>query len=491
MDCATGTNTGGIVCCKSSATSQSDSCKKAGGSCGNLNSCKGTVKKGLCPGGTDNVCCISTKKSSGTDTDVDDSKGRPQPKLKVPEAGQKSTECVSKGGSCYDSNTKKCSGSTRTFADHYMCPGNWNNVCCLKGGKVSGLTAADKKQTACERQGGQCGASSKYTCSAGFKPGLCSGDVGCCRGTLTCKDKNDKSCKAVDTTKPNPKPKTTDPKPDNKPPKDASDGAQPDNGAPDEQQPQPDNGQPNEATDGAQPNPQQQQPTMSLVAILEGINTGTPPSAGNQSISATLTFSPQLEGLSDQEKLAAKVSSVSATLTFDTAAGSFKGDIDVKDINPGNYQILVHIDRYTDKLLTSSSGSNVFMIGAGAKIVAAPVQMTAGDISGNTQGVKSKGDNTINVADWNLFIACFGKSPTGGCATSDLNLDGKIDEKDQEILVRNIGKSGVSFDKEELVCGQDPSCMQGERGLQMCQLICTQQKVHHDFREDLLKQYEE
>jgi len=76
----------------------SDKCKSAGGTCMNPKNCSGTVKDNLCPGGSDNKCCVPSN-----------------------------DKCKSAGGTCM--NPKNCNG---TIKDN-LCPGGSNNKCCVQG----------------------------------------------------------------------------------------------------------------------------------------------------------------------------------------------------------------------------------------------------------------------------------------------------------------------------------------------------------------------
>jgi len=89
------------------------SCQSQGGTCGNPTSCTGTVRTGLCPGGSDCVCCI-------------------------PVAGcyTSGTSCANQGGTCGNYTSSNCSGTIKTG----LCPAGSNCVCCVGGGGGGGAT---------------------------------------------------------------------------------------------------------------------------------------------------------------------------------------------------------------------------------------------------------------------------------------------------------------------------------------------------------------
>ena len=127
----------------SAVSGNSSKCTNQGGQCMNPNSCNGTVKSGLCPGGNDNKCCIP-KKTTGN-----------------------SSKCTNQGGQCM--NPINCSGTVKSG----LCPGGNDNKCCIPK-KTTGNSSK------CTNQGGQC--MNPINCSGTVKSGLCPGgnDNKCC-----------------------------------------------------------------------------------------------------------------------------------------------------------------------------------------------------------------------------------------------------------------------------------------------------------------------
>ena len=62
---------------------------------------------------------------------------------------------------------------------------------------------------------------------------------------------------------------------------------------------------------------------------------------------------------------------------------------------------------------------------AGQTTSAPGVKFVSGDINS---------DNELNLLDYNIFISCFGGKACDKKQQADLNLDGKIDEVDLNIL---------------------------------------------------------
>ena len=131
--CCTGTvkakSTGGT----GGTAGQSKACTDAGGKCGDPKKCKGTLKKGICPGGTDNVCCIAPK-IVGTSL------------APFPE-----NVCEKKSkGKCLPLS-QRCTGEYEASND--SCGAGPARRCCVpKPIKIS----VSPKPNACEKAGGSC-----------------------------------------------------------------------------------------------------------------------------------------------------------------------------------------------------------------------------------------------------------------------------------------------------------------------------------------------
>jgi hypothetical protein len=94
-------------------------CAAAGGSCKDISSCGGTVKRGLCPGGVNNICCVGGGKGGGGGG------GGSAPRA----------TCAGAGGSC--KNVYSCGGTVKRG----LCPGGASNICCVGGGKGPSTSA--------------------------------------------------------------------------------------------------------------------------------------------------------------------------------------------------------------------------------------------------------------------------------------------------------------------------------------------------------------
>jgi hypothetical protein len=91
-------------------------CAAAGGTCKNISSCGGTVKRGLCPGGVSNICCVGGGKGGGGGGGGGGGASAPK------------ATCAGAGGSC--KNVYSCGGTVKRG----LCPGGASNICCVGGG---------------------------------------------------------------------------------------------------------------------------------------------------------------------------------------------------------------------------------------------------------------------------------------------------------------------------------------------------------------------
>ena len=143
-------------------------CISQGGKCINPNSCNGTVRSGLCPGGEDNKCCIPPTPAPSSNTN-------------------NGSQCTSQGGKCMNPNS--CNGTVKSG----LCPGGENNKCCIpKPSNTTNKPNNTSNGSQCTSQGGQC--MNPSTCRGTIKPGLCPGgsNVQCCikKKTNTVKSKD-------------------------------------------------------------------------------------------------------------------------------------------------------------------------------------------------------------------------------------------------------------------------------------------------------------
>jgi len=106
-----------------------------GGKCIDPNKCKssnGKVLNNLCPGGSNNKCCVgfSNQTTTKTTTVKDDSK------------------CTSQKGKCMNPN--KCKSNNGKVLNN-LCPGSSNNKCCVP--KNTSTTSVKRVGSSCSDKG--------------------------------------------------------------------------------------------------------------------------------------------------------------------------------------------------------------------------------------------------------------------------------------------------------------------------------------------------
>lgn len=185
----------------------------------------------------------------------------------------------------------------------------------------------------------------------------------------------------------------------------------------------------------------------------------------------------------DQERTAT-IKIFDNTKSFDkatyTASDRLKYDpVSGKFVNPnfnfglipiGKYQMVIQIETYLDEQLSSPDGK-VFTLEEASALNVLPIEMKAGDVAPSPRG-----DNYVNIIDYNAVIGCMNGAPPGACLNkkyADLNNDGTVDQKDLDLLLLNFGDKGFSFQTDQFQCDPDPSCNTGKESLQLCSLLCT------------------
>lgn len=201
-----------------------------------------------------------------------------------------------------------------------------------------------------------------------------------------------------------------------------------------------------------------------LRTILEGVGPGASPTA--PSVPATLKI---FKG--DGPLTSAKYSS-NDSLTYVSASGRFENpNFKLGTVPSGIYQMVLQIPKYLDKQLTTTSGSKAITMTTGTNTDIAPIEMKAGDVV-----PAPNGDNVINMIDYNAVLGCMPDAPSGACLNkklADINDDGKVDQADLNIIQRNFGEQGFSFQTDQFKCDPDPTCTQGNKALQLCSLVCS------------------
>ena len=169
--------------------------------------------------------------------------------------------------------------------------------------------------------------------------------------------------------------------------------------------------------------------TLSLKLALQGIGERSGPAktrGGNKNPNSPYR---QVEALlSDQNNNPVPISPpLRTTLTFNNSDEFFYGAINLATVPQGSYIVKLKVDKY---LVRRAPG--ILSIPTG--FVAQVPDILVGDIALN--------DNTIDVADYNLFLACFGsRSPNSTCPDSrvaDVNDDGFVDIVDGNYIVGNL-----------------------------------------------------
>lgn len=201
-----------------------------------------------------------------------------------------------------------------------------------------------------------------------------------------------------------------------------------------------------------------------LTVKLQGIGPNSAPKNPTQSV--TIKIFSSVGPLENADFVAQD------TIAYDSATGSFvNSNFDLGSLPKGNYQMVIQIVKYLDKQLVNTNGQTTFSLSQGADVQIAAVEMRAGDIAPD-----SRGDNTVNIIDYNALIGCMPGAPAGACLNrdyADLNDDGRVDQIDLDILMSNFGDNGFAFQTDQFSCEPDPACNSGKDALQLCSLLCT------------------
>lgn len=167
--------------------------------------------------------------------------------------------------------------------------------------------------------------------------------------------------------------------------------------------------------------------------------------------------------------LSAQIYALKGTLTYDPKSNAFiKNNIPITAIPPGVYQIILHVDGFTDAILLNSNGSTLFTLPSPGGVITQPVTLVAGDIAPLPHG-----DNFIDIQDYQTLLDCLNNVNCLNKTIADLNNDGVINQKDVDILISHFGSLGTSFSTQQFTCVVDPSCTTGTKALQLCPLRCS------------------
>ncbi len=160
------------------------------------------------------------------------------------------------------------------------------------------------------------------------------------------------------------------------------------------------------------------------------------------------------------------------TIAFDQASGKFTNpNFNLGTIPDGKYQMVIQEEKYLDSQLLNKSGDKAFTLSESATVEVAPVKMLAGDIAPG-----ERGDNFINIIDYNAIIGCMPGAPSNSCFNkdyADLNDDGVVDKIDFDIMLINFGEKGFAFQTDQFKCEPDPACGAEKGTIQLCSLLCS------------------
>lgn len=102
-------------------------------------------------------------------------------------------------------------------------------------------------------------------------------------------------------------------------------------------------------------------------------------------------------------------------VNYDSSSMTFKGNISLGVLTPGSYTFKVKSDKYLKKLIP---GLYSVTANQTTPILTPQVKLIVGDIIGN---------NSIDIEDWNAYLACVNQPVMGNCVNTDLNDDGQND----------------------------------------------------------------
>ncbi len=134
------------------------------------------------------------------------------------------------------------------------------------------------------------------------------------------------------------------------------------------------------------------------------------------------------------------VATQTGTITFDQTTNSFKGILTTNQpLTPGSYTVKAKVPGYLTRLLPG-----VLLITSQTTSYILPqATLIPGDINTLTKnGAQIVGDNTVNLLDYNVFIACYTNPNSTACGTNkdlaDFNDDGRVNSDDLLILTRSF-----------------------------------------------------
>ena len=179
---------------------------------------------------------------------------------------------------------------------------------------------------------------------------------------------------------------------------------------------------PEEAT--PTPKPDELAAAIQIRVFINGIGKSTP--GGNPSpIHTTRVFTADII-----DNATAEVKTIDGTLTFNPTTGEFNGAIPISNIQSGDYEIAIR----SISTLPETVPDTVTLAQPN-KVTLPTITLQVGDING---------DGIIDIRDFNILAGCFSlTSPAKSCSdiqksASDLNDDGKVNELDYNLFLRNL-----------------------------------------------------
>ncbi len=121
-----------------------------------------------------------------------------------------------------------------------------------------------------------------------------------------------------------------------------------------------------------------------------------------------------------------KIKEAGGNVEFDLSSSSFRGEISLESINPGVYRAKVKLGNSLSKFIPGIITLNTNQVTQTDR-----TELILGDLNG---------DNELSLADYNLMSASYEGKPCAQKDLADLNLDGKVDELDLNVLYSGFSK---------------------------------------------------
>ncbi len=209
-----------------------------------------------------------------------------------------------------------------------------------------------------------------------------------------------------------------------------------------------------------------------IALSLEGIGPGANIKNPVRSAKIKIFSSADQLGAKTKDVKGAAIHTASDILTYDKVSGNFVNhNFKLGTVTPGKYQLVVQMDTYLDRQLLGADGSKEFTLGEGKISTPVSSKLTAGDSS-----PLPGGDNNIDIIDYNSLLGCINGGQSATCKnkrSNDINDDGKVDQKDLDIIEKNMGDEGFLLEQDGYKCESNPACDSGKNSIQMCALLCT------------------